>query len=206
MAWSPDDTMIVTVGNVQAANKRNLALLWNTDSGNLKHQLPIFKEPVTSVVWAPDGQSFLTGCLEKTQSLCQWNLDGELIYDWRQAELRIGDLAISPNGRWLVVAIGGKKNFLVYNFITREFEYESEMDDNIASIAIGQISNELLVNKTNGETRIIDLETHKTVHTYRSGVQGGQFVVRASYGGANESFVVVGSEGSCPHKNSIKQY
>lgn len=158
-------------------------------------QLPRFGEPASSCVWAPDGQSFVTGCLDKEQNLCQWNLHGELIYDWGRAH-RIQDLAVSPNGHYLV-AMGHETFVHVYNFVTRELEYELDMKAvGLSSVSISQNSRYLLVNKSDGEARMIDLDTRETYRTFKSGAKGGNFIIRATYGGANESFVIFGSEGS----------
>ncbi len=84
----------------------------------------------------------------------------------------------------------------VYNFMTRELEYELDMKVNLSSIAISQNSHSLLINKIDGEARMLDLDTRETIRSFKSGVKGEKnFVIRATYGGANESFVIIGSEG-----------
>ncbi|EKD13335.1 WD domain-containing protein [Drepanopeziza brunnea f. sp. 'multigermtubi' MB_m1] len=185
-AWSPDDSMIVTCSTDQTA------VLWDTHTGQILKQLPRFGEPASSCVWAPDGQSFVTGCLDRERNLCQWSLHGELIYDWGQPH-RIQDLAVSPNGHYLV-AMDHETHIHVYNFVTRELEYEIDMKANMSSVSISQNSRYLLVNKTDGEARMIALDTRETYRSFKSGAKGGNFVIRATYGGANESFVIFGSE------------
>lgn len=83
----------------------------------------------------------------------------------------------------------------VYNFVTRELEYEMDMKVNMSSVSISQNSRFLLVNKVDGEARMLDLDTREPIRSFKSGVKGGHFVIRATYGGANESFVIFGSEG-----------
>ncbi|PBP21269.1 WD domain-containing protein [Diplocarpon rosae] len=183
LAWSPDDSMIVTCGN------DHLAILWDT---RILKQLPRFGEPVSSCVWAPDGESFVTGCLDKERNLCQWNIHGEMIYDWGRSH-RIQDLAVSPNGQYLV-AMENETHIHVYNFVTRELQYEMDMKVTMSSVSISQNSRFLLVHKVDGEARMLDLDTRETVRSFRSGAKGGHFVIRATYGGANESFVIFGSE------------
>jgi len=115
------------------------------------------------------------------------------VFDWGRVH-RIQDLAVSPNGHYLV-AMENETHIYVYNFVTRELEYELDMDCRMGSVSISQNSRHLLVNKFDGETRMIDLDTRETIRSFRSGDKGGNFIIRAAYGGANESFVVVGSEG-----------
>jgi WD40 repeat protein len=152
-----------------------------------------FGEPVSSCVWAPDGQSFVTGCLEKTGNLCQWGLNGELIYDWKRSH-RIQDLAVSPDGHRLVAA-DHLNHVHVYNFVTRELEYEINLKQSLGSVSISQDSRLLLINKTDGEAQMLDIETRETIRTFTTGERVGKFIIRASYGGANESFIITGSEG-----------
>jgi hypothetical protein len=83
----------------------------------------------------------------------------------------------------------------VYNFVTRELEYELDLKTKLASVSISQNSRYLLAHNVAGDARMIDLDTRETARTFRSGEKAGNFVIRAAYGGANESFVVIGSEG-----------
>ncbi|KAF7866814.1 hypothetical protein EAF04_005656 [Stromatinia cepivora] len=185
-AWSLDDTRMVTCG------RDNRACLWNTATGELLNKLPRFSEPVTCCVWAPDGQSFVIGSLGNTKNLCQWNLNGDLVYDWGR-EHRIRDIAITPDGNKLV-AIEHMTHLYVYNFVTRELEYELDLKVQLCSISISHNSRHLLVHCCTGETRMLDIETGETVRSFVSGDKGGEFIIRSSFGGANESFVVSGSE------------
>lgn len=155
-------------------------------------KLPRFGEPVGACVWAPDGRSFLTGVLDIKMNLCQWNTDGRLIFDWGKSH-RIQDLAVSSNARFLV-AMTNETTIYVYNYMTRDLEYQMEMDAKMGSVSISQNGRYLLVNKVDGEARMIDLETRETIQSFRTDDPGGNWVIRAAYGGANESFVIVGSE------------
>lgn len=115
------------------------------------------------------------------------------MYDWGQTH-RIQDLAVSPNGHYLV-AMENETRIFVYNFVTRELEYELDMQVKMGSISISQDSRYLLINKLDGEAKMLDLETRENVRNFRSPDKGGHWIIRAAYGGANESFVVTGSEG-----------
>lgn len=169
-------------------------LLIFIQTGEIIRTLSRFGEPVSSCVWAVDGQTFVTGCLDKERNLCQWNLNGEMVYDWGRSH-RIQDLAVSPNGNRLV-AMDNEDHIHVYNFVTRELEYEMDMKVKLSSISISANSRYLLVNKTDGEARMLDLDTREPYREFASGNKGGKFVIRSAFGGANESFVITGSEGT----------
>jgi hypothetical protein len=117
-----------------------------------------------------------------------------MIYDWRRTH-RIQDLAISPNGHRLV-AVDNENHVHVYNFVTRELEYEMDLKKNLASVTISSDSRSLLINKTDGEARMLDIDTRETIRIFNTGDRVGKFIIRASFGGANESFVITGSEGT----------
>ena len=87
------------------------------------------------------------------------------------------------------------KHIYVYNFVTRELEYEMDLKVQLSSVAISQDSRYLLINKKDGQARLFDLETRESPKFFQSGDRGGRFVIRAGFGGANESFVITGSEG-----------
>jgi WD40 repeat protein len=146
-------------------------------------------------VWAPDGRTFVTGCLHRERSLCQWNQNGELVYDWGRSH-RIQDLDVSSDGNRLV-AMDNEHHIHVYNFVTRELEFEIDLGAMLSSVSISQDCRYILVSKTTGEAQLLDIETRKPVKLF-TGQKGGTFVIRSAFGGANESFVISGSEGAYP--------
>lgn len=185
IAWSWDDSMLVT------CCQDRYARLWDTNTGACLQKLERSQEPVTSCVWAADSQTFVTGALDKSHGLVQWNIRGEKIYDWNCSH-RVEDLAVSPDGHWLVAADGGT-NIHVYNFVTRELAYQMDLQVRLTSISISQNSRHLLVNHNNGIAQLIDLVLREPVQSY-TGFTIEKFMIRSSFGGADESFVISGSE------------
>lgn len=184
-AWSPDDKYIVS------CSMDNRARLWNSETGQLLRTIIKFEEPVSRCAWAPNGETFVTGCLYKERNLCQWDRGGNLVYDWGRSH-RIQDLALSADGQ-LLVAMDNDNHLHVYNFITRELEYEIDLKVGLTSISISKDSKQLLVGKVDGEARLFDVDSRESVKTY-VGPKMGEFVIRSSFGGANENFVISGSE------------
>ncbi|OBT68889.1 hypothetical protein VE03_02157 [Pseudogymnoascus sp. 23342-1-I1] len=184
-SWSPDDKMIIT------CSKDRYARLWDTESGQLLRTVTRFEEPVSSCAWASDGRSFVTGCLYKERNLCQWNLNGEMVYDWGRSH-RIEALALSSDGR-LLVATDTECHLHVYNFITRELEYEMDIKVKLTSVSITRDSKYILVSKVDGEACLFSVEDRKSIRTF-AGQKAGNFIIRSAFGGADESFVISGSE------------
>lgn len=155
-----------------------------------------FSEPVSSCVWAPNGQTFVTGHLDKGLGITQWNTRGKMVADW--GAHRVQDLALSPDANRLV-AMDDKTTIYVYDFVTRELEYTMPMPGKMGSVNITQNSRYLLVNTLDGEARLIDLETRETLRKFQAhSPKVSSWIIRATLGGANESFVASGSESKWP--------
>jgi len=101
---------------------------------------------------------------------------------------------VSADGHWLV-AMDDRHYLHVYNFVTRELEYEMELKARPTSVSISADSGYLLVNKQDGETLLYDIHTRGSPVRKYTGAVGGKYLIRSSFGGAHESFVVSGSEG-----------
>ncbi|TWU73847.1 hypothetical protein ED733_005383 [Metarhizium rileyi] len=185
IAWSPDDSMMVT------CSQDSFARLWNTRTGTLIKKLRRFDEPVSGCVWASDSKSFVLGTLDKKRGLSTFNSDGEELVQWNKPH-RVQAMAGSPDGRWLVAA-DSHNNMYVYNGITRELEYELDVGGRPMSLALSQDSRQLLVNKDDDEAQLIDLVNRSTIQKFL-GHGTDRCVIRASFGGANESFAMSGSE------------
>lgn len=149
-------------------------------------------EPVTTAAWAPDGETFVTGSLGRQSQLCLWHLNGRSAYSW-QTDYRIQDCAISPDGQRLVT-ISPNMQIFVYNFVTREEEYSILLKTKMTSLSISRDSRYMLINMTDNEVQLIDIETAEIVRRFL-GQKQGDFVIRSSFGGADENLIISGSEG-----------
>jgi WD40 repeat protein len=66
VAWSADDTYLLTCGNDHALK------LWNTNTGTLMQTFKKHTEPVTSCAWLPSGVEFVSGGMDKSVYLWVW--------------------------------------------------------------------------------------------------------------------------------------
>ena len=153
-------------------------------------RLKRFEEPAAGCVWAADSQSFVVGSLDRN-SLCTFNVHDEEITYWSKKH-RVQDLCGSPDGRWLVT-VDEVQKIHIYNGLTRELEFEMDLKICPTSVTISHDSRHLLVNKKDGEAQLIDLITREPVQTFL-GHTMGEFIIRSSLGGANESYAISGSE------------
>ncbi|KZL82082.1 wd domain-containing protein, partial [Colletotrichum incanum] len=196
LSWSPDDSMIVT------CSQDKYARLWDTSTGDMILKLERFDEPASGCVWAADSKTFITGSLDKDHGLRTWSTSGEMLCEWGKKH-RVQDICGSPDGHWLV-AVDDAQKIHVYNAFTRELEYEMEVKSRPTCVSISEDSRHLLLNKKDGELQLIDLVNRTSVQKFL-GHTGGEYIIRSAFGGANESFVVSGSEDGnilIWHKNS----
>ena len=149
-------------------------------------------EPVTTVAWAPDGETFVTASLDKQTQLCLWDVNGGLLYTW-SIDYRITHCAISSDGQRLVTLSIGRQIY-VYNFVTREEQYRLQLKSDMTSLSISRDSRYMLINMTDNEVHMIDIETAIVVRKF-AGQKQGKCVIRSTFGGADEKLVLSGSEG-----------
>jgi len=184
--WSPDDSKIITCSHDQKAR------VYNATNGDLLMEIDHHHEPVTCASWAPDGNSFVTGSLDRKSQLCLWGNSEDPLHTW-SGDYRVQDCAISPDGHRLVTISTDKKIF-VYNFVTREEVYNVTLKHDLTCITISQDSKYMLVNMSNNEIQLLDIETANLVRSFQ-GQRQGQYVIRSNFGGAAENFIISGSEG-----------
>lgn len=199
IAWSPDDSMLVSCG------RDGCARLWDMNTGLLIRLFEQFDEPISGCVWADDNETIVLGSFDKGRALSQWNVSGERSRTWSRKH-RTEALAISPDGLWLV-AMDHEKHLHVYNVLTQELEYDMELNSRAVSIAISEDSNFLLVLRQDGEIHMYSIRARGDPVRKYTGATVGDCVIRATFGGADESFVISGSEGksmrcSIPTENS----
>lgn len=153
---------------------------------------------MTSAAWAPNGETFVIGSQDSEDALCVWNMENERVHRWQQEpNLRVHDLGISPDGQRLVVLLDTR--ILVYDFVSREKLCEwslGERDDDLkgTSLAISQDSQRMLVSMNRNRIKLMVIDTGEVLQTFE-GHKQVDYIIRSTFGGAGENFVVSGSEG-----------
>ena len=212
LAWSPDDTRLITCSRDRKAKvwdtsvwpsyaivfSRNLLTLLH-QTGMRILQIDHQNQPVSTACWAPDGETFVTGSLDKQSQLCLWNLDGRASYNWA-VDYRVQDCAISSDGQRMVT-ISTEGQIFVYNFVTREEEYSIKLRSKMTCLSISRDSRYMLVNMVDDEVQLIDIESAEIVRRFL-GQKQGHFVIRSTYGGADENLILSGSEGQLQYHSS----
>ncbi|CAL8582377.1 hypothetical protein XPA_008044 [Xanthoria parietina] len=189
LAWSPDDRKLITCSHDKTAR------VWDAPSGQCILKIDHHNHPgpggLTAAVWSPDGQSFVTGSLHGNHRLCLWGIDGEQLHNW-EVDYRVQDCAISPNGKRMVV-ISSESQIIVYDYETYAEEYSILLKSQMTCVNISQDSQHMLINMANSEIQLIKIDNAEIVKRYM-GQQQGQFVIRSTFGGADQNLIISGSE------------
>ena len=93
-----------------------------------------------------------------------------------------------------MVTISTEKQIFVYNFVTREEEYSILLRTRMTCLSISRDSRYMLVNMADNEVQLIDIETAEIVRRFL-GQKQQEFMIRSTFGGADENLIVSGSEG-----------
>ncbi len=113
-------------------------------------------------------------------------------------------MAISNDGKKLVIVSAATTDVIVFNFETREREYSFSCPEKMTCVSISRDSRYMLISMAGSEVHLYDIETAEIIRKY-SGKQQGEFVIRSAFGGSDENMIISGSEGK-PSANSQCQY
>jgi WD40 repeat protein len=130
-----------------------------------------------------------------------WDIDGRQVHNFCEdgSKLRANDLAVSPDGQRLVVV--SESSIVVFDFASYEkiCEWRSE-EVKLTSVTISQDSRHMLISMNPDKIKLMEIDTGDLVQSFE-GHQQQHFIIRSTFGGANENFIVSGSEGkirNCP--------
>ncbi|KAJ4373651.1 hypothetical protein N0V86_007794 [Didymella sp. IMI 355093] len=191
LAWSPDDSKIITC----CSQPENSARVWDVKTGACMLCISDFTYPCTTAAWAPDGRHVVIGSQDDKLGCGVWDLSGRQIHNFCEdgTKLRANDLAISPNGERLVVA--SEHAIAVYDFVSYKKLVEWHPESKLTSITISQDSRHMLVSMNPDMIELMEIDSADLIQKFE-GHQQKQFIIRSAFGGADENFVVSGSEDS----------
>lgn len=123
-----------------------------------------------------------------------WDLDGNLKHNFADdGKLRVNGLAVSSDGQRLVVIT--ESSIVVFDFATYERIAEFQLDDTkLTSVTISQDSRHMLVSISPDQIKLMEIDTGDVIQRFEAHAQK-EFMIRSAFGGADENFVVSGSEG-----------
>ncbi|KAJ4967648.1 hypothetical protein NE237_014349 [Protea cynaroides] len=189
VAWSPDDTMLLTCGNGEVLK------LWDVETGTCKHTFGDQSPIVNSCAWFPDSKRLVCGSSEPDKCIYMWDLDGIELQTWRGTRLpKVMDLAVTPDGQHLI-SVFSEKEIRIYNFKTKSERVITE-EHTITSLSVSRDSELLIVNLNSQEIHMWDVAGAWDKPLKYMGHKQGRYVIRSCFGGSNCRFIASGSENS----------
>eukprot|EP01133_Synstelium_polycarpum_P007578 gene7578-8869_t len=158
---------------------------------------------VSYLAWSPDDKLLLSASGDTNLKL--WSVDDASIVSPENSPMsglpikawtcaRVNDLAIHKDGRQLIV-ICQEKKIRIYDLENERPEISIAEMEAITSMQLSDDCKYVLINTSNQEIHLWDLERKNIVQKYR-GQRQSRFVIRSCFGGVDQAFVLSGSEDS----------
>ncbi|KEH42443.1 putative transcription factor WD40-like family [Medicago truncatula] len=189
VAWSPDDTKLLTCGNIEVLK------LWDVETGTCKHTFGNDGFVVSSCAWFPNSTQFVCGSFDPEKGICMWDCDGNELRAWRGMRMpKVVDLTVTPDGEYLI-SIFLDKEIRILHLATNAERVISE-EHPITSISVSADGKFFIVNLNSQEIHMWDVAgTWKNPLRY-TGHKQCKYVIRSCFGGSDSTFIASGSENS----------
>ncbi|KAK3007559.1 hypothetical protein RJ639_014405 [Escallonia herrerae] len=189
VAWSPDDTMLLTCGNGEVLK------LWDVETGTCKHTFGDHGFIVSSCAWFPDSKRLVCGSSDPEKGIYMWDHVGNEIKAWKGMRMpKVLDIAVTPDGENLV-SIFAEKEIRIFHVETNNERVISE-EHSITSLSISGDSKFLIVNLNSQEIHMWDIAGKWEKPLMYKGHRQLKYVIRSCFGGLNSTFIASGSENS----------
>jgi WD40 repeat protein len=160
-----------------------------------------FTYPCTTAAWAPSGKHVVIGSQDDKLGCGVWDIDGNQIHNFCDdgSKIRSNDLAISPDGQRLVIV--SETLITVFDFESYEkiCEWRSE-EAKLTSVTISKDSQHMLISMNPDKIKLMEIDNGEVIRDYEGHSQK-HFIIRSTFGGADENFIVSGSEGKLRTKH-----
>ncbi|KAJ1416825.1 WD40/YVTN repeat-like-containing domain superfamily [Sesbania bispinosa] len=189
VAWSPDDTKLLTCGNTEVLK------LWDVETGTCKHTFGNQGFVVSSCAWFPNSTQFVCGSFDPEKGICMWDCDGNEIRSWRGMRMpKVVDIAVTPDGEYLI-SIFLDKEIRILHMGTNAERVISE-EHPITSISVSGDSKYFIVNLNSQEIHMWDVAGKWDKPLRYMGHKQCKYVIRSCFGGLDSAFIASGSENS----------
>ncbi|OMO90532.1 hypothetical protein CCACVL1_07348 [Corchorus capsularis] len=189
VAWSPDDTKLLTCGNMEVLK------LWDVETGTCKHTFGDHGFTVSSCAWFPDSKRLVCGSSDPEKGICMWDCDGNEMKAWRGMRMpKVLDLAVTSDGENLI-SIFSDKEIRILNLWTNAEQVILE-EHSITSLSVSMDSKYFIVNLNSQEIHLRDVAGKWEKPLKYTGHKQNKYVIRSCFGGFNSMFIASGSENS----------
>ncbi|KAF3647887.1 hypothetical protein FXO38_18449 [Capsicum annuum] len=189
VAWSPDDTMLLTCGNIEVLN------LWDVETGTCKHTYGDAGFIISSCAWFPDSKRFVCGSSDPEKGIYMWDCEGNEIRSWKGMRMpKVLDLAITADGEKLI-SIFSDRDIRILNVGTSAERVISEAHP-LTSLSLSGDGKFFIVNLNSQEIHMWDIAGKWLSPLKFKGHRQHKYVIRSCFGGLDSTFIASGSEDS----------
>ena len=189
VAWSPDDTMLLTRGNLEFVK------LWDVKRGTCKHTFGDQGFKASSCAWFPDSKRFVCGSSDPGKGICMWDCEGNELKVWKGPRIpKVLDLGVTGDGNYLINAFF-EKEIRVLNLVTNS-EHVIQEEHPITSLSVSRDGKFFTVNLNSQEIHLWKVAGKWKKPLKYTGHRQDKYVIRSCFGGFNGSFIASGSEDS----------
>ncbi|PKA52123.1 Notchless protein like [Apostasia shenzhenica] len=190
VAWSPDDSMLLTCGNGEVLK------LWDANTGKCRHTFASsIKRIVNSCAWFPDSKRIVCGSIDPDNRIYTCDLEGNELEVWEGERMpKISDIAVTPDGHFLI-SICSNREIWIREF-PRGKEWVIEEEHSITSLSLSRDGKSLIVNLNSEEIHLWNVLGCSNTPVRFTGHKQNKYVIRSCFGGLNSSFIASGSENS----------
>ena len=135
--------------------------------------------------------------MHKETAICHWNAEAaeaDPHIHTLSGTFRVNHCAITPDGERFVI-IDSQTHLRIFDFQNYDEIYNLPLKQKLTSLSISQDSRLALVNQSDGQIQLIDIDSGQQVGLYE-GFSQGRYMIRSAFGGAAENFVLSGSDGT----------
>ncbi|BFZ54260.1 hypothetical protein PYCC9005_001293 [Savitreella phatthalungensis] len=196
VVFSPDESTLL------ACSQDPAIALWDIATGLRLNMIShTHRQPVSCAAFLPKSArstGFVSGALDRQMNL--YDMTGEVLHTWEPG--RVYDLKVSEDGRFLAV-VAENNRVQVYDLESREMVNQMQSSWQLTCLTISKDSRRILLSCSplqdgphhahTTEVQEYSLPDLKMLRRYE-GQKQGEFVIRSSYGGYDEQFVLSGSE------------
>lgn len=228
LSWSPDDSLLLSCGrdgvarlwdpdvspyflvlslslcsSLSCRNDQKLPsscslLMPRSQDGILGRTTPAVNEPLSSCAWDPNGNFFLLGSYDRSQSIRQVNTDKgpDSVSTWETAVAHKTEaLALSRDGQKLA-RMTDDDGIHIFNVGTREVHFSMSMDSRPTSLSFSWDSQHILINTEAGKGCLFNIDTENFDRFYEGSPSlKTEYIIRAVFGGFHGRFVLSAAEG-----------
>ncbi|KAA8538957.1 hypothetical protein F0562_025649 [Nyssa sinensis] len=192
LSWSPSDLILLTCGHEEDLK------VWDVNTGRIWFTYCDFSPILSSCAWLPGENGLFCGRSRPRSFIHLLKFGERTITTWSDNKnCMIVDFDTTPDGKYLV-AIFSENHIMIKNIEMGSMGNERVITEEsaIVSVSVSEDGKFLIVNLSNQEIHVWDVEGKMIQPLKYRGHKQVRFVIHSCFGGFESRFIASGSEDS----------